>query len=234
MLDKKKYTSFYYETAKDLPVVMPDPKTTALLIVDLQNEFVARDSGEGKMFKEMGEWDRWKPYFDRLNDHVVPNTKKILEFFRENDMEVTYGRIASLKRNGEDRCAVQKTPGWNGMLIPVKSYGAKIVEPLAPLEDDIVVNKTTDSVLAGTNYARLIRNMGIETIVVCGIVTDQCVASTVRDLADDDFKVIVLEDCCASADIELHYAELKIMNNIYCQVMDSEDFLLLMNSIINR
>ncbi len=232
MLDKKKYTSFYYELTENLPTVVPEPTSTALLIVDLQNEFVARDYGEGKLFKDLGQWERWKPYFDRLNDFVVPNTKKILDYFRQHNMEVTYGRIASLKHNGEDRCAVQKTPGWNGMLIPIDSYGAKIVDLIAPIEDEIVVNKTTDSVLAGTNYARLIKNMGIKTVVVCGIVTDQCVASTVRDLADEDFKVIVLEDCCASADSALHDAELKIMNNIYCQVMDSEEFLLLMDTII--
>lgn len=222
MFDPKKYVSFYYETAEEIPVVIPDPKKTALLIVDLQNEFVSLDYGEGKMFKEKGEWHRWEPYFNRLHQTVLPNTKKLIDYFRDNNMEVTYGRIASLKENGEDRSAVQKTPGWNGMLIPVTSYGAEIVDPLKPTKDEIVVNKTTDSVLAGTNYSRLLRNMGIDTVVVTGIVTDQCVASTVRDLADEDFKVIVAEDCCASADISLHDAELKIMNIIYCQVMHSD------------
>ncbi|SHI39654.1 Nicotinamidase-related amidase [Dethiosulfatibacter aminovorans DSM 17477] len=222
MFDERKYVSFYYETAKDLPKVKPDPATTAMLVVDLQNEFVLKDYGEGKMFKEMGEWDRWEPYFDRLHDVVIPNNKKLIDYFRNNSMEVTYGRIACLKNNGEDRSPVQKTPGWNGMLIPVKSFGAQMVEPLTPEEDDIVVNKTTDSVLAGTNYSQLIANMGIKTVVVTGIVTDQCVASTVRDLADEGFKVIVVEDCCAAATMELHDAELKIMNNIYCQVTDLE------------
>ena len=116
------------------------------------------------------------------------------------------------------------------MLIPVKSYGAQMVEPLTPLEDDIVVNKTTDSVLAGTNYSQLISNMGIETVVVTGIVTDQCVASTVRDLADEGFKVIVVEDCCAAATMELHDAELTIMNNIYCQVTDTDGVINLLES----
>lgn len=221
MLDQKKFISFYYETAKVLPEINLDPKKTALLIVDLQNEFVLKDYGEGKMFKEIGEWERWEPYFNRLHDIVIPNNKKLVDYFRKHEMEVTYGRIACLKNNGDDRSAVQKTPGWNGMLIPVNSYGAEIVDPLKPVDDEIVVNKTTDSVLAGTNYSQLIRNMGIETVVVTGIVTDQCVASTVRDLADEGFKVIVVEDCCAAATMELHEAELKIMNIIYCQLMDA-------------
>jgi nicotinamidase-related amidase len=220
MFEEKKFISFYYENAKELPKIDLNPEKTALLIVDLQNEFVLKDYGEGKMFKEMGEWERWEPYFDRLHELVIPNNKKLIDYFRNHKMEVTYGRIACLKTNGEDRSPVQKSPGWNGMLIPVNSYGAQIVEPLQPVDDDIIVNKTTDSVLAGTNYSQLIRNMGIDTVVITGIVTDQCVASTVRDLADEGFKVIVVEDCCAAATMELHEAELKIMNIIYCQVMD--------------
>lgn len=53
--------------------------------------------------------------------------------------------------------------------------------------------------------------------------TDQCVASTVRDLADHDFKVICVEDGCAAADPELHNAELKIMNVIYCNVLSADE-----------
>ena len=138
-------------------------------------------------------------------------------------MYVTFGRIACLLENGEDRCAVQKSEGWNGMLLPVNSKSAAMIDELTPIENEIVVNKNTDSVVTGTNYVRLMQNMGIETIVVCGIVTDQCVASTVRDLADNDFKVIVVEDGCVAADMALHDAELKIMNIIYCNVLSSDE-----------
>lgn len=89
------------------------------------------------------------PFHDRLDDVAIPNTVKLLEYFRNNDMEVTYGRIASLKPNGEDRSSVQKSEGWNGMLIPIDSFGAQMVEELAPLPGEIIVNKTTDSVTAG-------------------------------------------------------------------------------------
>ena len=136
------------------------------------------------------EWDRWIPFHDRLDDIVIPNNRKLLECFRKNKMIVSYGRIACLREDGEDRSPVQKSEGWNGMLLPVNGYAAQIIDELKPLEDEIVVNKTTDSVTTGTNYLTLLRFMGIETVVVTGIVTDQCVASTVRGLADDGFKVI--------------------------------------------
>ena len=62
---------------------------------------------------------------------------------------------------------------------------------------EIVVNKTTDSVTTGTNYLQILKFMGIETVIVTGIVTDQCVGSTIRGLADAGLKVICVEDCCA-------------------------------------
>lgn len=223
METREKFRSFYYETAGELPEVKLDPKKTALLIVDLQNEFVLRDFGEALEFKEAGEWDRWIPFHDRLDDIVIPNNVKLLNFFRENGMTVTYGRIACLREDGEDRSPVQKSEGWNNMLMPVNSFSAAMIDELTPLENEIVVNKTTDSVTTGTNYLTLLRFMGIETVVVTGIVTDQCVASTVRGLADEGLQVICVEDCCAAGSMELHNAELTIMNTIYCEVMSTDE-----------
>lgn len=223
MEKNRKFLSFYYETMKEFPEIKLDPKKTALLIVDMQNEFILRDFGEALEFKAMGEWERWIPFHDRLDDIVIPNTQKLLKFFRDNKLTVTFGRIACLREDGEDRSPVQKSEGWNNMLMPVNSFSAQMIDELAPLENEIVVNKTTDSVTTGTNYLMLLRFMGIETVVVTGIVTDQCVASTVRGLADDGLQVICVEDCCAAGSMEHHNAELTIMNKIYCEVMSSDE-----------
>ena len=74
------------------------------------------------------------------------------------------------RKRGRER---KRKPGWNDILLYIGTKEAEIIDELKPLENEIVVNKTTDSVVAGTNYAQLIRNMGIETVVVTGIVTDQ-------------------------------------------------------------
>ena len=54
-------------------------------------------------------------------------------------------------------------------------------------------------------------------------VTDQCVSSTVRGLADDGFEVVVIDDCCAAGTDELHRWELTIINKIYCEVMSTKE-----------
>ena len=211
---KDKYLNFYYETIGEIEEPVINPKKTALLLVDLQNEFVLRDFGEALQFKASGEWERWIPFHDRLDDIVIPNNKKLLDFFRANNMAVTYGRIACLRDDGEDRSPVQKSEGWNNMLMPVDSYSAQMIDELAPLKNEIIVNKTTDSVCNGTNYLTLLRFMGIDTVVVTGIVTD---------LADAGLKVICVEDACAAGSQELHDAELKIMNVIYCDVLSTDE-----------
>ena len=218
----KKFISFYYETMEEFPDIVLDPKTTALLIVDMQNEFVLRDFGEALGFKENGEWDRWIPFHDRLDNITIPNNQKLLAFFRENGLTVTFGRIAALREDGEDRSPVQKSEGWNGMLLPVNGFSAQMIDELTPLPNEIVVNKTTDSVTTGTNYLTLLRFMGIKTVVVTGIVTDQCVASTIRGLADEGLHVICAEDACAAGSQELHDQELRIMNIIYCDVISTD------------
>jgi nicotinamidase-related amidase len=98
-----------------------------------------------------------------------------------------------------------------------------LIDELAPKPGEIVVTKTTDSALTGTNLRLILSNMGIRNVVMTGIFTDQCISSTVRSLADESFNVIVVEDCCAAGTDELHRRELEIINMIYCQVVSSHE-----------
>ena len=214
-----RFLSYYYEGLTEYPPITLESEKTALLLIDMQKEFILRDDGEAIRFKADGTWEHWLPFHDRLDEVTIPACVQLLTYFREHGLTVTFGRIASLKKDGADRCPIQKQPGWNDILLPVNSPMAQMIDELAPAEDEIVVNKTTDSVVAGTNYAKLLRNMGIDTVIVGGIVTDQCVASTVRGLADEGFRVLCVEDACAAASMDQHIAELKIMNCLYCSVL---------------
>lgn len=222
MVDGKNYESIYYQSEPCETELEVDPRRTCLLIVDMQKQFILRDFGDCVKLKELGEWEKWVPYHDRLDNIVIPNTIKLLDFFRQGSLEVTFGVIGCHHSDGRDRSPVQRKSGWNDILLPKATYGAEVIDELMPLADEIVVYKTTDSVVAGTNYAHLLRNMGIRHVVVTGIVTDQCVASTVRSLADEGFDVILVEDCCAAGSQELHDAELRIMNKIYCEIMSTD------------
>jgi len=149
--------------------------------------------------------------------------RALQDAFRAGGIDVIHARIACLLGDGRDRSLSQRMPGWNNLLMPKDTEESQIIPELAPLPGEIVVTKTTDSALTGTNLRLVLANMGVRNVVVTGIYTDQCVSSTVRSLADESFNVIVVEDCCAAGSDELHHKELEMINMIYCHVLTSDE-----------
>lgn len=213
---KKAFRSFYYETAEDPDDIVLDPARTALLVIDIQNTYLEPP-------EDGSEAQRWQPFFERMNSTVIPNTAKLLDWARGAGVEVIFARIACQTQDGRDRSLSQKKPGFNYLLLPKDRDDSQIVDALSPRGDEIVVTKTTDSALTGTNLRLTLRNIGITDVIVAGIFTDQCISSTVRSLADESFGVLVVHDACAAATDELHERELEIINMIYCHVVALED-----------
>jgi nicotinamidase-related amidase len=213
---KSAYRSFYYATAEAPEDIQLAAASTALLVIDIQNTYLEVDS-------DPAEAERWAPFRERMNGTVIPNTAKLIADCRARGVEVIFARIACLKDDGRDRSLSQKKPGFNYLLMPKDRSDSQFVPELEPVGDEIVVLKTTDSALTGTNLRLLLRNMEIKDVIVAGIFTDQCVSSTVRSLADESFGVVVVDDCCAAATDELHHNELNIINMIYCHVVQLED-----------
>ncbi len=213
---KTKYRSFYYEAAPEPDDIVLKRNETAVLVVDVQNTYMIPSD-------DPDERDRWQPFRDRMNNIVIPNTADLIDTSRSSGVEVLFARIACLKEDGRDRSLSQKKPGWNYLLMPRDTEKSQIVPELAPQNDEIVVCKTTDSALTGTNLRLTLRNMEISNVIVVGIFTDQCISSTVRSLADESFNVIVIDNCCAAGTDELHVGELEIINMIYCHVMSVDE-----------
>jgi len=209
---KTAHRSFYYANAEEPADISLDPKTTAVLVVDIQSIYLQpKDTPE--------ETARWQPFYDRMRQTVIPNTARLIADARARGVEVMFARIACNKLDGRDRSLSQKKPGFNYLLIPKDAPEGMIVPELAPQGDEIVVIKTTDSALTGSNLRFLLHNMGIKDVVVAGIFTDQCISSSVRSLCDESFGVVLVEDCCAAATMDLHNRELEIINMIYCHVV---------------
>lgn len=213
---KTAYRSFYYEGAEAPDDLRLDPARTALLMVDVQNTYLAPKETEA-------ETARWQPFYDRMRRVVIPNAARLIADCRARGVEVMHARIACHKDDGRDRSLSQKKPGFNYLLLPKDTEDAQIVPELAPAGDEVVVLKTTDSALTGTNLRLMLHNMGITDVIVAGIFTDQCISSTVRSLADESFNVWVVEDCCAAATDALHEHELRVINMIYCHVVGLSD-----------
>lgn len=220
-----RYCSFYYEDDLERGTIEIDPATTALLIVDMQPVFVTRPQMIDPTPAELRRAERWEPYYQVIDSTVIPNNRRLLNAFRDRSMAISYARIACLRPDGRDRSLVQRSSGFNDLLLPLNDPQGQIIDELAPQPGEIVFTKTTDSAVTGTNLALVFKNMGIDTVVVTGVMLDQCVSGTVRALADESFKVWLVEDATRAATEELQVAELTILNNIYCHVVTTNELL---------
>jgi len=213
---KTDYRSFYYANAPEPEDLDLDPAETVLLCIDVQDYGL-------DLPKDPAQRALWEPFQARMRQTVLPNLRALQDAFRGRGMDVMHARIACLLEDGRDRSLSQKKPGWNNLLMPLDSKASQIAADVAPRQGEIVVTKTTDSALTGTNLRLILHNMGIRNVVVGGIYTDQCVSSTVRSLADESFNVVLVEDCCAAGTMELHRHELEVINMIYCHVLSSRE-----------
>lgn len=220
-----RHVSFYYEMDRDYGTVDIDPKRTALLVVDMQHIFITRPVVENPTEFDEQEKIRWEPFYKKIDEVTVPNNKRILDVFREKGIEVVFAKIQSRKMDGRDRSLDHKATGYNQLMLSPGDPLAEIVPELTPMQDEIVVSKTTDSVLTGSPLRLWLQNMGIDTVVVTGVLLDQCVSGTVRSLADESFKVWLIEDATQASTEQIQANELEILNNIYCHVINTDELL---------
>ena len=220
---KTRHRSIYYEGAPEPEDLDLKPAETALLVIDVQNTYLERPDRATLSSAEQTRFDQWTPFHDRMRNLVIPRTAELLTLFRRHKIECLFARIACHTKDGRDRSLSQKMPGWNNLLLPKNDPPSQLVPELVPQGDEIVVTKTTDSALTGTNLRLILHNLSIKNVVCAGIFTDQCVSSTVRSLADESFNVVVVEDCCAAGSDALHEKELDIINMIYCHVVTAAE-----------
>lgn len=220
---KSAFRSFYYEGAPEPEEPVLVAGKTALLVIDVQNTYLDRPDPATLSGADLERYHAWTPFHERMHGTVIPTIARLAEAFRARGLDVLYARIACLLPDGRDRSLSQKKPGWNNLLLPKDEAASQIVPAIGPVGPEIVVTKTTDSALTGTNLRLVLANLGITHVVCVGIFTDQCVSSTVRSLADESFDVIVVEDACAAGTDDLHRRELEILNMIYCSVMSADE-----------
>jgi nicotinamidase-related amidase len=187
---------------------------TALLFVDLQRQFLI--PGLEPAHPEMGA-DHY--FYRRIREVVLPNTVRLVRAARASGIEVVYTIIESLTKDGRDRSLDHKL---SNIHLPKGHPDARVIEDIAPAEDDIVLPKTSSGVFNSTNIDYVLRNLGVRSLIVSGCLTDQCVDMAVRDAADKGYLVNLPEDGCATYSAERHAAALRAFGG-YCRVTDTND-----------
>ena len=116
-------------------------------------------------------------------------------------------------------------PGPMGRILIRGEAGHDIIPALYPLDDEIVIDKPGKGAFYATELGDILQNYGIANLLVCGVTTEVCVNTTVREASDRGYRCVVLADCCASYFPEFHEMGLKMIKaqgGIFGWVSDSQ------------
>jgi biuret amidohydrolase len=218
--------------------IMPWPEfgldwsRAALIVVDYQNYACNPNCGLAGMIAqrhpEVAEY-----YLARLSGVAIPNTLRLVRAFRESGRDVVYTRHGPWLPDGRDmisrrrrRDAASVAACDTPQLWGHGSFEHEIIEALRPQRTELVIDKNCSSPFNGTGIDQLLRNMGLDTLVMAGVATDMCVETTARDAADRGYNVIAVEDATASFFHAHHIAALSALARVYAQVWDTHRVLL--------
>ena len=162
-----------------------DPLTSALLVMDFQTGIVAMVPSDA--------------------DGLLQRTAAVIAAARKASMRVLYV-VVGFRAGYPEVSPAHPTFGairTTGRFVE-GSAGSEIHAAVAPHAGDVIVTKHRVSAFAGTDLDMILRANGIQTLVLAGIATSGVVLSTVRHATDADYRVVVVSDCCADADAEVH------------------------------
>ncbi|WP_394890050.1 cysteine hydrolase family protein [Mesorhizobium sp. AaZ16] len=195
------------------------PEKTALVIVDMQYLDAHRDYGMGAEAKRLGVAHRYEYYFQQIEQVVIPNTQRLLNVCRNAGVQIVYPRIASLVKDCRDVSIEHKRLN---LLAPANSRESEILDEIKPLENEIVLTKGASGVFNSTAIDQILRNLGVDTLIVTGVNTNYCVETAVRDAGDRGYNVVLVSDACAAMSEEHQRFALEILPAAYCVVKDTD------------
>jgi len=194
-----------------------DPKTTAVVLIEFQNDFTS-DGGvlHGAVSDVMEKTD------------MLANARQVADAARASGATVMHAPITFAEGYNEisDHPYGILKGVVDGNAFVKNSWGAAIVEELAPQDGGIVVEgKRGLDTFASTNLDFMLRSKGIKTIALGGFLTNCCVESTMRSGYENGYQVITLSDCVAATSQEEHDNALKYDFPMFSQPMSSSDFI---------
>jgi len=209
----------------------PDPISvdldrTALVIIDMQRDFLEH----GGFGETLGN------DVTRLHAAVGP-CRAVLDAARRKGLMVVHTREGHLPDLSDAPPAKLErgapslrigAPGPMGRILIRGEPGHDIIPDLYPVDGEVVIDKPGKGAFYATGLEPLLRERGIENLLVCGVTTEVCVNTTVREANDRGYRCVVISDCCASYFPEFHQmglAMIKAQGGIFGWVSASQPVL---------
>jgi len=208
----------------------PDISKSALIIVDMQNGFIHPSGAIGVSAKAQ---PKEKIDMDFLSSIVV-NVKKLSKAFRETGRPVVY--IAHVvKPDYSDAVFPYWRRPWpnGGKWIIEGTWGAQIIDELAPRQGEHLVVKKGFGGFSHTPLDMILRNLGVNTCVVVGVTTGVCVSTTIRGGVDHNYRMIIVSDATADLQREYYEAELKILARVFADPKTTDEIIEMLKGMGN-
>jgi nicotinamidase-related amidase len=209
----------------------PDIEKSALLIVDMQNDFLHRDGSFSHFAREHPEAEIDMPFLIG----TIPHVKRLADALRAAGRPVVY-LAHVLKPDYSDaafpywRLGTEPSSG-NRTHCVEGTWGAQIIEELKPQEGEHLVVKKGFGGFANTPLDTVLRNLGVTTCVVSGVTTCVCVSTTVRGGVEYNYRMIVVGDAVAEVDRVTHESELRTMARIFADVKTTNEAIGMLDGI---
>jgi nicotinamidase-related amidase len=189
-----------------------NPAHTALLLVDMQHDFVDADGQFGIMGVDLSMYAASRPRLAsllaaaRAAGVTVVHIQNTQLSGRRSDSpaQIRFNLLMHENVRRDTTPLLYTLPG---------TPGHEFAKEFTPEKDELVVNKYRSSGFWGTNLDMLLRSNGVETVIVSGCTTEGCVESTARDAMFNDYYVVIAEDCVASDDPKQHDASIFLMQH---------------------
>lgn len=177
------------------------PEATALLAIDFQKEFF--EDGSGECLDDMRA--------------VLPRAAELLSLARSLGMRVIHTR-ESYQPDLSDVSSYRRSLGYVGRPGPLGRFcilgepGHEFVDTLRPKSGETVIDKASFGAFYNTDLDDLLKQQKIDHLILCGVTTQCCVHSTLREAVDRGYWCLTVADCCAACDLDMHDMALKIIS----------------------
>jgi nicotinamidase-related amidase len=189
------------------------PEKCALLVIDMQDEFVK---------------PHWTPDWVPEATRQVPRIKRLMEHCREKRIPVIF-TVYSKTHNYLDRPKTGPSmPGrYPELEIDRSSFfvRGRVWHELVPREDEIVIHKPSYGAFYDTPLETILRNLGKDTVIICGTVTSFCCGMTARQAYERSFKVVFGSDVTSTDDPDMQQPELKVLRKGFAKVLTAGEII---------
>jgi nicotinamidase-related amidase len=210
--------------AKPLPEFKTKPKKTALVLIDMQNLVTSKPLLKEALQAGLPEKQVKEALqeYDRRVANAVKNAQKILQACRKKGYDIMHIKLGAQTSNPRHTAKINRKANF---IVPENSEKAKFLTQVTPVKGELIFPKTNGGAFTGTNLDFVLRNMDIDSIIITGFLTDQCVLATAICAADLGYDVLLVDDACTGTTKANHDAVIRLAKDVFVKIESTKQLL---------